>query len=148
MFDPIAYDEKHRTWLARFSGTLSEQDLDGASSGIGECFILHGPTAGLLDFSAVDSVKVTYAQIVSRGMRPQTMVGQKRAIVADGAVFGMMRVFGVYQSEHSVEPMIVRTLGQAYDALDLVAEDFHHVPLSPPLPPGQPWCPAPTPPGF
>ena len=148
MFDPVAYDEKHRTWLARFSGTLTEADLDASSNDISECFILHGPTAGLLDFSAVDSVEVTYAQIVSRGMRPQTMVGQKRAIVANGAVFGLMRVFRVYQSEHSLEPMIMRTLVQAYDALDLVAEDFHPVPLPPPLPAGQPWLAASAPPAI
>jgi hypothetical protein len=142
MFHPLAYDEKHRAWLARFSGTLTEQDLDASSRGITGCLTLHGPTAGLLDFSAVDSVDVTCAQIVSRGMRLQTMVGQKRAIVADGVVFGMMRMFGIHQSKHSLAPMIMRTLGEAYDALDLVAEDFHPVPLSPPLPPGQPWVPA------
>ena len=139
MFDPLSYDEKHRTWLARFSGALTEQDLNASSCGIRECLLRHGPTAGLLDFSDVVSVEVTYAQIVSRGMRPQTMVGQKRAIVADGVAFGMMRVFGVYQSGHGVEPMIMRTLAEAYDALGLVAEDFHPVPLSPALPPGQPW---------
>jgi hypothetical protein len=148
MFHPLAYDDKYRTWLARFSGKLTEADLDVSSNSIRECLILHGPTAGLLDFSAVDTVEVTCAQIVSRGMRPQTMVGQKRAIVADGVVFGMMRMFGVYQSEHSLGPMIMRTLGEAYDALELVAEDFHPVPLLPSQPPGEPWCPASPPPGF
>jgi hypothetical protein len=65
--------------------------------------------------------------MVSRAMAPQIMTGQPRAIVADGVLFGLMRVFGAYQSKDSVEPMIMRTLPEAYKALGLVAGDFHPI---------------------
>ena len=80
-----------------------------------------------MDFSHVDAVEVTTDQIVARGMCPQIMTGQKRAIVANGVLFGMMRMFGAYQSRDSVEPMIMRTLPEAYKALGLAAGDFHPI---------------------
>lgn len=138
MFHPFAYDEKHRTWLARFSGTLTEQDLVASDVATRECLARHGPAAGLLDFSCVDSMAVTVAETVSRGLRPQIMVGQKRAIVANGVVFGMMRIFGTYQSRDSLEPMVMHTLPEAYEALGLPAHDFQPVALSTPLAPVSP----------
>jgi hypothetical protein len=132
MFHPFAYDEQSRTCLARFSGTLTEQDLVVCDVAARACLTLHGPVAGLVDFSHVDSVEVTAAQIISRGMGRQIMVGQRRAIVANGVLFGLMRMFSTYQSQYSVEPMIMRTLPEAYAALGLVAPDFQPVALSMP----------------
>lgn len=129
MFHPFAYDEPSRTCLARFSGTLTEHDLIAYDVAARACLGLHGPIAALVDFSHVEAVEVTTAQIVARGMCPQIMTGQKRAIVANGVLFGMMRMFGAYQSRESLEPMIMRTLPEAYKALGLVARDFHPVEL-------------------
>jgi len=133
MFHPFAYDERHRTYLVHFSGTLTQQDMLAFDVAALECRDLHGPVDGLIDFSDVESVDVTTAQFVARATRPQIMVGQSRAIVANGLVFGFMRMFGVYQSRDGVEPMIVRTLPEAYEALGLVVDEFRPVALSTPL---------------
>jgi hypothetical protein len=133
MFHPFTYDERHRTYLAHFSGTLTQQDMLAFDAAALECRDLLGPVHGLIDFSDVESVDVTTAQFVARATRPQIMVGHKRAIVANGLVFGLMRMFGVYQSREGVEPMIVHTLPEAYEALGLVADEFHPVALSTPL---------------
>ena len=133
MFHPFAYDERHRTYLVHFSGTLTQQDMLAFDVAALECRDLHGPVDGLIGFSDVESVDATTDQFVARATKPQIMVGRKRAIVANGLVFGLMRMFGVYQSREGVEPMIVRTLPEAYEALGLVADEFHPVALSTPL---------------
>lgn len=129
MFHPIVYDEQSRTYLARFSGTLTDQDMAASDVAARKCLALHGPTAGLLDFSYVVSCALTSAQTAARGSQPEIMVGQKRAIVANAAVYGMMRMFHAYQPQDSVAPMILRTLPEAYAALGLVERDFHPVAL-------------------
>ena len=127
MFFPFAVDARSNTYLARFSDTLTLEDFAAFDFATLACRALHGPTAGLMDFSRVDEVRVSSAQMVSRGVAPQIMTGQQRAIVADGMLFGMMRMFGAYQSRDNVEPMIMRTLPEAYKALGLVAGDFHPI---------------------
>jgi hypothetical protein len=127
MFFPFAFDERSNTYLARFSDTLTQEDFAAFDVAALACRALHGPTAGLMDFSRVGEVRVSSAEMVCRGLQPQIMTGQPRAIVADGMLFGMMRMFGAYQSRDSVEPMIMRTLPEAYKALGLVAGDFHPI---------------------
>jgi hypothetical protein len=94
MFHPLAYDERSRTYLARFSGALTEQDQVDFATAARECLLLHGPTAGLQDYREVTSCAITANQTVSRGRSRPIMTGQKRVVVADGLVFGMMRMFG------------------------------------------------------
>ena len=133
MFHPITYDELHRTYLARFSGTLTEQDMIAFDAATVACRTLHGPADGLVDFTEVDLTEITTKQFVSRGMRPQIMTGHRRAVVANGLLFGMMRMFAAYQSRDDPEPMIIKhSLPEAYEALGLVACDFHPVALGPP----------------
>jgi hypothetical protein len=127
MFFPFAVDKQSKTYLARFSDTLTLADFAAFDFAALAFRASHGPTAGLMDFSRVGEVRITSEQIVSRGMVPQIMTGQPRAIVVDGMLFGMMRMFGAYQSRDGVEPMIVRTLPEAYKALGLVAGDFHPI---------------------
>ena len=58
------------------------------------------------------------------------MADQKCAIVANGVVFGMMRMFGLYRAGAGDGPMVVRTLPEACEALGLMASSFH--PVEPP----------------
>jgi hypothetical protein len=131
MFHPIAYDDQCRTYLARFSGTLTDQDLVDFKVAVRECRRLHGLTAGLQDFTQVESCASTTSETVARGMEPQIMTDQRTAVVAGGAVFGMMRLCSSYHDQILV-PAIVRTLSEAYELLGLATRDFHPVALSTP----------------
>ncbi len=132
MFHPFTYDEQHRTYLARFSGTLTPQDMAAFDVAVHACRALHGLTEAVVDFSDVASVDVTTEQFIARAKQPQIMTGQKRALVANGMLFGMMRLYGTYQSMAGLEPMIVHSLAEAYEALGLPAGDFHPVALHAP----------------
>jgi hypothetical protein len=127
MFLPFAFDAHSRTYLARFSDTLTDHDLEAFSVAVSACRFRHGATAGLQDFSRVGEVELSSGQLVSRAKRLAIMTGQQRVIVADGMLFGMMRMFAAYQSLHSVEPIILRTLPEAYKSLGVAIEDFHPV---------------------
>jgi hypothetical protein len=134
MFHPLTYDGTCRTYLASFSGTLTEQDLADCREALQECLLRHGPVAGLQDFSEVTRCELTASLTVSRGLAPQLMTGQKRVIVAEGLVFGMMRMYAAYQSTHNVEPIVVRSFSEAYEELGFVAGDFHPVALAANIP--------------
>lgn len=134
MFHPLAYDETCRTYLARFSGTLTDQDQADFAKVAKALRQLHGPVAGLQDYRDVEMLAITTNQTVQRGYVPQIMVGQKRAVVADGVVFGMMRMFATYQEARGeLPPVIVRTLAEAYDVLCIMPADFKPEPFIPPV---------------
>jgi hypothetical protein len=132
MFHPFAYDDQCRTYLARFSGTLTDQDLVDFKVALRECRRLRGLTAGLQDFTQVESCALTTSETVSRGREPQIMTDQRTAVVAGGVVFGMLRLCSSYHDQTLV-PVIVRTLPEAYEVLGLAPCDFHPVALSTPL---------------
>jgi hypothetical protein len=90
---------------------------------------------GILDFSRVVAVAITGQQVAYyAGRRSQIMTGRRRVVVAQGEMYGMMRMLGTRQAlAGSREPMIVRTLPEAYEALGVLAREFHPVALSTPV---------------
>ena len=130
MFHPLAYDERNRVYLARFSGTLTDQDQVEFAIVAKALRHQHGPVAGLQDYLGVETLAITTTQTISRGSAPPIMTGQKRAVVADGVIFGMFRMFATYQeAKGDLPPAVVRTLAEAYDVLGLIGRDFNPVPL-------------------
>jgi hypothetical protein len=130
MFLPFAFDVLSRTYLARFSDTLTDKDLTACDVAVRTCHSRHGAMAGLQDFSAVGEVEISSSQLVSHARRLSIMTGQQRVIVADGMLFGMMRMFAAYQSQHILEPIVLRTLPEAYKSLGVAFTDFHPVALA------------------
>ena len=58
------------------------------------------------------------------------MRGRQRILVApQDEVFGMLRMYGLHQSALGDEPMVVRSLQEAFDLLGVRASDFQPVPI-------------------
>ena len=119
MFHSFAFHEDTHTYVACFSGTLLDEDWAAFDAALVACRSLHGPANVLLDFGGVEKVEISCEQIVARGWQQSLMPGQQRVIVANNALFGLMRMYAAYQAHHGVMPIIVRTLSEAYEALGL-----------------------------
>jgi hypothetical protein len=130
MFLPFAFDVLSRTYLARFRDTLTDEDLTACDVAVRTCHSRHGAMAGLQDFSGVGEIEISSSQLLSHASRLSVMTGQQRVIVADGMLFGMMRMFATHQSQHSLEPIVLRTLPEAYKLLGIAFADFHPVALA------------------
>lgn len=76
--------------------------------------------------SAVEEIDVDVAYLRALGGSRRVMPGEQRVIVAPrDEVFGVSRMYGLHQANsQGEEPMVVRDLQEAYEALGLKDPDF------------------------
>ncbi len=124
-------DRKHRVVLTRFSGTLRHEVLLAQAAAARRIAASEGPTRGLLDFSHVDAVDIPVETLKMMGRRPQNIPDQVRMyVIPNDDHFGGARMFGTYQDlSGNIAPRIVRTMAEAYAALQITDPDFQ--PLDP-----------------
>jgi hypothetical protein len=122
MFQTLAVDDQGKNYFARFDGTLTAMDLAEFDLALVGCRSSDGFVSGLLDFTGVIGVELTTEEVVSRGKRSSFMGGHLRVIVANGLLFGLMRMYATHKSQNSIEPVVVRTLSRAYEELGLAPQ--------------------------
>lgn len=127
-------DRKHRVLLTRFSGTLRREVLLAQAAAARRSAASDGPTRALLDFSHVEAVDLSVETLKEGGRRPQNIAGQIRVyVIPNDELFGGARMFGTYQEiSGNVAPQIVRTMAEAYSALQIIDPDFQPLDPDPP----------------
>jgi hypothetical protein len=124
-------ERRHQVLLVRFSERLARDDLARLDAA-GRAFVAqHGVMRGLVDFSATAVVEVDTAEFIRRGQQAAIMTGQDRVYVMPRPdLFGLGRMYSTYQKiGGNREPLVVRTLDEAYRALELVDPEFEPLPL-------------------
>jgi hypothetical protein len=126
----LFFESRSNVLLVRFSGRLAREDLDGLYQAARDLVARQGVSRGLVDFTEVDEVAVDTGEFIRRGQQAAIMTDQDRVYVMPRPdLFGLGRMFSTYQKiGGNREPLVVRTLDEAYRALDLVDPQFE--PLS------------------
>jgi hypothetical protein len=125
----LLFDSRHRVLLTRLSGTYSHDDLVVRDRAVARFVARHGLVRGIMDFTTVEAIDVPIERLVRRAHEPPQLPGQARVIVAPGGVaYEMNRVMVAHQLySRKVEPVLVRTLEEAYRALHIEDPTFEEV---------------------
>jgi hypothetical protein len=125
----LEYDENYNVLLVRFSGTLTRDEHQTMVAAVRRFVARHGPCHAIADFGAVENFKLDLDYIKNLAQSPAVLFGQKRVMVAPtDVIFATMRLFETHQSATGDEPMVVRSLAQAFDHLGIVRPDFRLLP--------------------
>ena len=125
----VAFERRHRILLGRFIGVFSSDDIEALDRVVKKFVQENGPVVGLMDWSDVDTIAVPPWRLIQRGRAPQIALGQQRVMVAaDGPLHDMVRAYADQQRNYgNLEPVVVRSLEEAYDALGVVDPVFEPV---------------------
>ncbi len=125
----VAFERRHRILLGRFIGVFSSDDIEALDRVVKKFVQENGPVVGLMDWSDVDTIAVPPWRLIQRGRAPQIALGQQRVMVApDGPLHDMVRAYADQQRNYgNLEPIVVRSLQEAYDALGVVDPVFEPV---------------------
>ena len=124
----LLYDRGHGVLLVKFGRVLTRavhEALFPAAQRFVEKF---GDRPAIADFSAVEEVGVDMQFWRELGRRPRVIRGAQRVLVApQDQVFGMIRMYGLLQADSGDEPLVVRTLPEAYALLGIGQPDFRPI---------------------
>jgi hypothetical protein len=122
----LSFDSNHRVLLAQFEGVLSSEDIKGLDKALTAFVARHGLARGILDFSSVQANALPRSFLAWRARLPQILLGQERVIVApQQEIYELACAYAAQQRDFgNLEGQIVRTLSDAYLALDLKQPDF------------------------
>jgi hypothetical protein len=125
----LLFDSGHRVLLAQFAGVLSSEDIEGLHNALVAFVAHHGFARGILDFSSVHANALPRSFLVWRARLPLILLDQERVIVApQQELHELARAYVAQQRDFgNLEGQIVRTLDDAYLALDLKQPDFRPV---------------------
>ena len=125
----VAFERRHRILLGRFIGVFSSDDIEALDRVVKKFVQENGPVVGLMDWSDVDTIAVPPWRLIQRGRAPQIALGQQRVMVApDGPLHDMVRAYADQQRNYgNLDPVVVRSLEEAYDALGVVDPVFEPV---------------------
>jgi hypothetical protein len=125
LFD-LLFDARHNVLMTRLHGRYVESDIILRDKAVARFRNKHGPTRGIMDFSDIESVDVTVEFVVDRSARPAPQERRARVIVAPREpAWALTRIFAAHQLyHHGFEPMLVRSLDEAYWALNIEGADF------------------------
>ena len=125
----LSFDTNHCVLLVQFEGVLASEDFEGLDNALLAFVSRYGLARGILDFSSVQANAVPQSFLVWRARLPQILLGQERIIVApQQEIYDLARVYAAQQRDFgNIEGQIVRTLADAYLALDLRQADFRPV---------------------
>jgi hypothetical protein len=125
----LLFDPRNRVLLTRLSGPYTQDDLVVRDRAVARFVARHGLMRGIMDFTAVDTIEVPIDRLVRRAHEPPLLPGQARVIVAPGdAAYEMNRVMIAHQLYvRKVEPLLVRSLDEAYRALAMDRPSFEEI---------------------
>jgi hypothetical protein len=128
LFD-LLFDARHNVLMTRLHGRYVEADIILRDKAVARFVARNGVARGIMDFSDIESVEVTVDYVVRRSAAPVPLEGQARVIVAPrDPVWTLTRIFAAHQlHRHGTEPMLVRSLDEAYWALNIERPEFELV---------------------
>lgn len=125
----LLHDKRHNVLLTRLSGTLVVTDISLRDKAVGRFVARNGLARGIMDYTAVEAVDVPIEVVVERSSKPPLLPGQARVIVAPREpVWAINRIFAAHQLfRQGEEPLLVRSIEEAYQALFMVDPVFEPV---------------------
>ncbi len=131
----LLFDEARRLLLVRFAGPLGRADFEALTTDMRAFAQRHGGCDGIVDFSAVTSIDLPLDFMRTYSQQSRVMSGFRRVLVApQPQMFGFARLYGLHQDNQGADqPLVVKTLAEAYVGLDVDAPSFEAVtvPASP-----------------
>ncbi|WP_422000524.1 hypothetical protein [Reyranella sp.] len=129
----LLYDARHKVLMTRLHGSYAERDIVLRDKAVVRFVAQHGLVRGIMDFTGVQEVEVSMDVIVRRCEGPPLLPGQARVLVAPhDPAYGLNRVIAAHQFyRRGVEPLLVRTLEDAYLALAIENPDFRPLDVGP-----------------
>jgi hypothetical protein len=111
--------------LARWGQSFTRDGVEALFAAVRAFAAKRGNWAGIVDLSLVQDIGVDLDYLRALGQQARVMQGVQRVLVAPQTqLFGMLRVYGLHQAGADDEPMVVRTLQDAYAQLRLQDPDF------------------------
>lgn len=119
------YERRERVLLVRMGRAFTREALAEINTIVKRVSAVEGPFRGIIDLSDVEEVLIEAGDLVALGQQPRLLPGQRRVIVAPrDALFGLSRMFSLYQGVRGDEPDVVRDLSEAHELLGLVEPEF------------------------
>lgn len=127
----MSFDKEHRVLKSSFSGVLSSDDIKASDLATLTFTAVHGPSRGLIDFSATEIIGIPYSKLLERGRQPQMTLGRERVMVIPQHDWAeMARRFGEQQRLNgSSPPAVVASIDEAYFILGIAEPCFEEVSL-------------------
>ncbi len=128
----LFFERRQNVILVRLWGRVVPDDLARLDVTARTLVARQGPARGLVDFTDVEVFDIDLADFIQRGQRAAIMTNKERVFVTPRPdLFGLGRMFSTYQKiGGNLEPLVVRTLDEAYRALELVDPEFEPLPLA------------------
>ena len=124
-------ERKQSVLMVKFSQRMTQEDLHQLDSAVVAFVKKEGPTRGfLIDCTDVEDLAVPTGVFVRRGQRSANVVSDQERVyvMPQPDLFGMGRMFGTYQRmAGKKEPLVVKTLTEAFEALGLSDPMFEPV---------------------
>jgi len=129
----LLHDAHHNVLLTRFSGSYVVTDISLRDKAVGRFVARNGLARGIMDYSAVEAVDIPIEVVVARSAQPPLLPGQARVIVAPREpLWAMNRIFAAHRLfRQGEEPLLVRSIEEAYRALSMVDPVFEPVAIDP-----------------
>jgi hypothetical protein len=131
----LSVDRKQSVLMVKFSSRMTQEDLNQLDTAVVAFVKKEGATRGfLIDCTDVEDLAVPTGVFVRRGQRSANVVSDQERVyvMPQPDLFGMGRMFGTYQRMvGKKEPLVVKTLLEAFEALGLSDPLFEPVPLCP-----------------
>ena len=129
----LLHDQRHNVLLTRFSGAYVATDISLRDKAVGRFVARNGLARGIMDYSAVEAVDIPIEVVVERSSQPPLLPGQARVIVAPREpLWAMNRIFAAHRLfRQGEEPILVRRIEEAYQALSMVDPVFEPVAVDP-----------------
>jgi hypothetical protein len=131
----LLLDRQARVLLVRFGRALSDQAVMQMQDAVQRLVDAEGRYPLIIDFSAVEEIRLTTQFIAALGRRKAVMFGERRILVAPTAeLFGLARMFEMNQATATGDhPLVLRSLEAALDALGVVQPRFEPLAARRPL---------------
>lgn len=125
----LEVDQQRRVWRGSFPIAVTLADLAALVHVARQLMHVEGPMRGIIDFTAVEALNITVADIVALAHRPHMCRGESLVIVAPTSlIYGLSRLFSVYcEGATGSRPAIVYTAAEAEDELAVTDLDFQPV---------------------
>lgn len=125
----LLFDSHHNVLMTRVYGTYRESDITLRDKAVARFVARQGKARGIVDFSDTEAVAVTVDMVVRRSAGPALLEGRERVIVAPREpLWALQRIFAAHQLyRRGTEPILVRSLEEAYRALAIVEPAFEPV---------------------
>src|SRR5262249_19219970 len=122
----LLFDSHHNVLMTRVYGTYMESDITLRDKAVARFVARHGQARGIMDFSDTEAVRLAVDMVVRRSAGPGLLEGQARVIVAPrDPLWALLRIFAAHQLyRRGTEPLLVRSLDEAYRALSIAKPAF------------------------